>query len=73
MTTTKPVWTLRCRRSDGNIHDFFETTRFKRKRTFDIVNLAPGTYDLFVGIRRDNFFFEQTWGLSSSSNNSNKT
>jgi len=56
--SAKPVWTLRCRSSDGTIHDHFETTRFKRKRTFDILNLTPGTYDLFVGVRRDVFFFE---------------
>ena len=62
-----PSWTLRSRGTDGTMHDFFEATRFSRKRTFVITNLPAGLYDVFIGIRRDNFFYEQSWDFSSKS------
>ena len=55
--SAKSVWTLRTKGTDGLLHDHFDANRMRRRRTFDILNLSPGTYDLFVGIRRDVFFF----------------
>jgi hypothetical protein len=63
---SKAAWTLRSPGADGQMHDYFEATRFKKRRSFDVLNLSPGTYDLFVGIRRDNFFFEQSWSVSTT-------
>ena len=70
---TKPAWILRSRGTDGLLYDHFETTRFKRRSTFDVLNLSPGTYDLFIGIRRDNFFFEESWGSKKNNNHDDQT
>lgn len=61
------AWTLRSfSAADGKVHDYWEATRFKRRRAVDVTNLQPGVYDLFVGVRRNDFFFEEPWTFGTS-------